>query len=149
VGQHKADEFGERFVECVSEYVERTGAIPLAQAAADSPPTATARARPVGLTPSPRATLEMFRQGASIEDIAYERQLSARTVEEHLVQAIENGEELDLDRLVSPEKRERIEAVMRKVGDAMLRPVIEQLGEGYSYGELSITRAALRRSSDT
>jgi ATP-dependent DNA helicase RecQ len=82
----------------------------------------------------------------SVSEIAVERELSDRTIEGHLVEAIEAGEDVELDRLVTPEKQAAIADIMREIGDATLRPVIEQLGDGYSYAELNLVRAALRRS---
>ncbi len=65
------------------------------------------------------------------------------TIEDHLAKAMEAGEPVALDRLVIPDKRRAIEAAIDEVGLARLKPIMERLGEGYTYAELRFVRAAL------
>lgn len=65
------------------------------------------------------------------------------TVEGHLADALEAGERLDISRLVSDERRALIEAVFASAEDGRLKPVMEQLGEGFTYAELRYVRAAM------
>src|SRR5439155_1816351 len=90
-----------------------------------------------------RETLDLFRSGQSLEEIAVARQLGLRTVEDHLVAAVESGAQVDVDRLVAPEKRRAIEAAIGRLGASPLRPIMDDLGEGYTYGEIKLVRAAL------
>ena len=56
------------------------------------------------------------------------------------------GGELDLDYLMPPPDRlVRIEAAFRQTGDQKLAPVLELLGEDYSYEELALARIGLRQ----
>jgi ATP-dependent DNA helicase RecQ len=61
------------------------------------------------------------------------------------VEALESGENLDVDRLVSADRRQRIAEVMRELGLPPLGEVMEQLGEGYDYNELRVVRALMAR----
>jgi ATP-dependent DNA helicase RecQ len=79
----------------------------------------------------------------SLADIAAARGLTLNTIEGHLVEAMESGEQLDIERLVDDDKRRAIEAVLTRLGSALLRPVREQLGESYSYSEIRFVRAWL------
>ena len=76
-----------------------------------------------------------------------DRGLTPSTVEGHLAEALEAGEPVDLGRLIADEKRHAIAEAMAELGSTVLRPIMDRLGEGYSYGELRLVRAALSRSS--
>jgi hypothetical protein len=56
------------------------------------------------------------------------------------------GEEVDLDPLVSPEKRRAIEAIIGEDGSSpLLRPIRDRLGDEYSYAEIRAVLAARDR----
>ena len=90
-------------------------------------------------------TVALFNEGHSPLAVAAKRQLGLQAVEEHHATAIEAGEPLDFRRLVSEQKRLAIEAAIAELGPAPLKPIMERLGEGYSYGELKWVRARLGR----
>jgi ATP-dependent DNA helicase RecQ len=92
-------------------------------------------------------TLDLFRSGQSPAEIATTRQLNLSTVEEHLASAVEAGAQIDFDRLVAPEKQRAIEAAISNVGAAFLRPIMDHLGDGYTYGEIKLVRAALHANT--
>ena len=97
------------------------------------------------ITPTVRATLELLAAGNSPAKIALERRLSLPTVERHLCDAIETGGLTDLDGLVPPAKRLAIESAIIARGPDFLKPILEQLGPGYTFGEIAFVRAALGR----
>jgi ATP-dependent DNA helicase RecQ len=78
------------------------------------------------------------------EEIAAERGISVVTIEDHLVEALESGEELDIERLVDPQRHEQIAGAIRRVGDSLLRPIMDELGGGYSWAEIKLVRASIR-----
>ncbi len=90
-----------------------------------------------------KATISLFNQGRTVADIASIRQLALTTVEGHLAEAIELGEQVPLARLVSEDKRRAIEKAMAELGTIPLKPIMERLRDGYTYGELRLVRAAL------
>lgn len=138
VGERKAADFGDTVLACIADYVRETGAEPVA------PPERTEKRRQPGeLSPTVRTTLELFNHGQSIAEIAAARGLAVSTLEGQLAEAMEAGERVDLDRLVPLEKQRAIEAAMAEVGSERLKPVMEVLGDGYSYAELRFVRAAL------
>jgi ATP-dependent DNA helicase RecQ len=141
VGDQKVADFGDAVLECVAEYARQTGALP-----AELPSPAPRRPRPGGPNSTMRKTVELFRAGRGVQEIAEERGLAVTTVEGHLVDALEGGEQLDLERLVSEERYRVIAAAIAEVGADLLRPIMDRLGDGYSYGELKLVRAALARS---
>ena len=96
------------------------------------------------LSATAERSLALFREGLSVEEIAEQRKLTSRTVEEHIAEAIEAGEGIDLDRLVLPERRASIETAIAEVGSELLRPIFERLGGACSYREISFVRAVAR-----
>ncbi|MBV9282205.1 MAG: RecQ family ATP-dependent DNA helicase, partial [Chloroflexi bacterium] len=142
VGERKALEYGEIFLAAVAAYMEETGAVP-----SSAPPSPAPRRRTPGeLGDTVRETLRLFRDGLDIGEIARMRGLTPATIEGHLADAIEAGEGVEIDRVIDTEKRRTIEAAMEALGSDYLKPVLERLGEGYTYGDLRLVRA-IRRTS--
>jgi ATP-dependent DNA helicase RecQ len=140
VGEGKATSFGALFLDEVSAYIRETGAQP--SAGFDRP---ASRLRTSGsLSLSVRTSLQMFQEGKDVDQIAQERGYVPSTIENHLTQAIEAGELLDLTRIVAPERLRTIEAAMLELGHEYLAPVRERLGEEFTYQELNLVRATLQ-----
>jgi ATP-dependent DNA helicase RecQ len=95
--------------------------------------------------PTRRLTLELYRQGLSIEEIARERNLTSGTVATHLAELIEAGEDVDIERLIPPERQKIIADAWQQVDGNTLRPVKDLLGEEYSYDEIRLVRAIMRQ----
>jgi len=91
-------------------------------------------------------TLALYQQGLNVEDIATERNLKPITIINHLTELAEAGEAVDLDRLVQPEHYEVIVDALQQIGNDLLRPVKDFLGDEYSYEEIRLVRATIRRA---
>lgn len=91
---------------------------------------------------SPRISLELFKEGKSIQKIAGERGLAPSTIESHLALFVARGE-LGLEGLVDPKKAGRIAQYFTEKGGSSLRDAREALGESYTYGELKMVFAFL------
>ena len=89
-------------------------------------------------------TRAMFEQGLSVDEIARRRNLAPGTILTHLSEALEAGEPLAIERLIAPERYEVIAEALRQIGDSLLRPVKEALGDNYSYDEIRLVRASMR-----
>jgi len=85
-------------------------------------------------------TLDLYRRGFSLEEIAAERNLAPGTVASHLVQLYDKGYEVDLEALVSPGDRLEIERAIARVGieNNSLKPVFEYLQGRYDYTKIRI-----------
>ena len=81
-----------------------------------------------------------------MEEIAMERNLKPITILNHLTELAEAGEAIDIDRLVQPEHYDVIVDALEQVGDDLLRPVKDFLGDEYSYEEIRLVRAAIRQA---
>ncbi len=146
VGEHKATAYGEEFLAAIDSYIRETGAKPALQG---TPGTGSRPRRSrADLGDSAHLTLELFRKGHDLAEIASLRDLKASTLTGHLVEAMEAGERLPIDRLVGDDKRRAIEEAMGRLGTMPLKPVLESLGEGYTYDELRFVRAALAWTED-
>ena len=90
-------------------------------------------------------SLDMFRAGLSIDEIAESRELARNTIETHLVRFIPTGE-VKLAEMVAAEKIEPIRSAISKFNDSgAVSPVKEFLGEDYSYGEIRAVLAEFLR----
>jgi ATP-dependent DNA helicase RecQ len=160
VGSRKLEVYGEPFMQAIRDYcIEHAMEMdrePPQKAASEKPKkesdssassagSAKSASTPSG--PSTRyVTLEMYRAGHSIEEIAAERQFKVGTVFNHLAELVEMGESVDVDALIRSDHYDAIVDALHQVGGDLLRPVKDVLGNDYSYEEIRLVRALLRRS---
>jgi ATP-dependent DNA helicase RecQ len=144
VGTAKARTFGTRFLDMVRRYaLNHELAAPTSVDHQRIPARDTRRGRPVAGS-SMRETLEMFQSGKTVADIARDRGLALSTIESHLAQALEAGEEIDVDRLLPSDRLHVINEVLRTAGDVTLTEIQNQLGEEFSFTEIRMARALSR-----
>ncbi|WP_143961704.1 helix-turn-helix domain-containing protein [Litoribacter populi] len=103
--------------------------------------------RPKGKKPlkgdSMRLSLQLYRVGKSIAEIATERGLVTGTIESHLISFIPTGE-VKLDEFVSQDKKESILAVIQEAKEELKSSEIREiLGEKYSFAEIRAVMASL------
>ena len=85
----------------------------------------------------------MFNKGLSLDRIAKERGLVESTIQRHLGFFIETGN-LDINRLLSPDKRKAIESALSQSSNNSLKTVKQGLGDRYSYGDIKLVLAHQR-----
>ncbi|MEW8211048.1 MAG: HRDC domain-containing protein [Candidatus Thiodiazotropha taylori] len=123
VGKRKLESYGAQFLDCINSH--------------SNPPDDQ------GDTIS--LTVDLLKEGCSVERIAQQRQLTLATVYSHLATAIEHrglplGEVLSL----SSEHLKSVRYAFETVGlDGRLKPVYEALEGSYDYGELRCIQASL------
>jgi ATP-dependent DNA helicase RecQ len=141
VGQEKLKRYGAIFTEVVQNYAKEHNL-----REKDVPVKRTARPqRSQRLGPTYRETEALVRQKMSIENMARMRGLAAGTIAAHIEKLVSNGEKLDIDYLrPSGEKFKTITAAFKKSGGTALSPVLEILGEPFSYAELKIARLFMK-----
>ena len=93
-----------------------------------------------------RISLQLYKEGVSIANIATQRGLAATTVESHLASFIPTGE-IDIKELVPEHKMPRIIAVIKEIGGAALGPIKSRLGEDCSFGEIRCVMNYLRQTT--
>jgi ATP-dependent DNA helicase RecQ len=102
--------------------------------------------KPPPAPPTRQQTLDLYRAGRSVEEIAQERNLKTSTIVNHLAELIDAGEDIDVEPLIQPGHHEVIAAALQQVEGVALKPVKELLGDEYSYEEIRLVKALLRRS---
>ena len=142
VGDAKLRDFSERFLEVINEYVEATGQ----PAAVNRVPVSAPKKRVRGISMSIRETKDLVAQGLSFEEVAEQRGNSETTIRSHLERFIQEGGQVDLGHLMPPEdRRTKIAAAFKEMGEARLTPVREFLGDDYTWGELAVVRMDRRQ----
>lgn len=143
VGDLKFDRYGADFLNEIRNYCVRNSLVSRIDLKSPKRERKPRTKRDVNGKDTYRTSLDMFRDGLSIPEIARERELSVTTIENHLARFITTGE-VRLDQFVSVEKVEPIREAIEKFSDsAALSPIKEYLGEEYSYGEIRAVMAAV------
>ena len=142
VGDAKLRDFSERFLEVINEYVEANGQ----PAAVNRVPVSAPKKRVRGISMSIRETKDLVAQGLSFEEVAEQRGISETTIRSHLERFIQEGGQVDLGHLMPPEDRRiKIAAAFKEMGEARLTPVREFLGDDYTWDELAVVRMDMRQ----
>jgi ATP-dependent DNA helicase RecQ len=153
VGAVKLERFGTDFLTLLAEHEAEHGR-PANLAPPPGPrgrsslrPTAAIPAVEQGLSETVQTTLELFRAGVPVNEIAVRREIRPTTVYGHLARCIESGE-LELTDVVKLD-RELIDAIELAFNslprDALyaLKPVYDQFDGHVDYGTLRCVRAAM------
>lgn len=152
VGSRKLEAYAAPFTQAIRNYCELHNLeVGLEPPQAEKEPKekepkkeAVAKAPP---GPSTRQqTLDLYRAGRSVEEIAQERNLKPSTIVSHLAEMIEAGEEVDVEALIQPGHYEAIAEAVQQVEGEALKPVKELLGDEYSYEEIRLVKALMRRT---
>ena len=146
VGSRKLQEFGEVFLQAIAEYMERHPRQTFSgESDQPSPPPTSPRKRQLGNTV--HETLRCFRLGDSVEHIAKQRGLVASTIYGHLEQAIQAGEPIDINQILTPDQQTQIAGAFAQTGLGNLTGAKELLGDLYNYGQLRLFRAVHEKKS--
>ena len=95
-----------------------------------------------------KQSLQLFQLGRSVPEIAESRGLSTGTIEGHLAHFIFSGE-LNINEMVNAEKFKIIAAAIEGNNNGMaISPIKQQLGENYSYGEITAVMNYLKRMKE-
>jgi len=143
VGDLKWQKYGRDFLAEIRKYCERNGL----SSRSELKQSSRARKRRTRKTDG-RSTfeisLDMFREGRTIDEIASHRDLTRNTVEGHLAMFIPLGK-IELEEVVPVAKIEPIREAVIKIGTATgVGPIKAELGENYSYGEIRAVIASIQ-----
>lgn len=149
VGDVKYERYGGDFLRAVVDYCRRNGLesrMSLKTAKRERPARTK---RDASGRDTYRVSLDMYRSGRSVADIARERGLTVSTVEGHLARYISTGE-VRLGDFVTPERAAAIREAIVKCGDTRaISPIKQLLGDEYSYGEIRAVLAAMGPASES
>ena len=148
VGRAKLEDLGGPFLASINAYLREHG-IPEADGRVDSRESGNDGS---DMEPAPRVVGQSFREtgriisgGATLEEAAATRGLSAQTILGHIERLVESGIPVEWAHLQPPpQRRAAIETVFEILGDNPLRPVFDELGGEYGYDEIRLVRLARR-----
>lgn len=137
-GPAKVLKYGSQFLDIIQKYCEENNLTSL-MTEKEKPKEKKAK-RQVGETY--RISLEMHKQGKTINEIAFSRNLAKTTIISHLERYIISGE-LNIDEFVSLENREKAAKMIQEKSE--LDSTYEMLSTFMNYTEVKIYMAWLRR----
>ncbi len=139
VGERKLADYGQSFIGLIAAWLE-THDRQVFEPLTNFTPPASKPPKPA-TNPTAQVTLELYRSGKSIPEIAAERGLVETTIEGHLATAIANGEALDPRAFYTEAEEAELRAALEGYTEESLKPVYEHLEGRISYGKLKIFRA--------
>ncbi|MDR1742369.1 MAG: helix-turn-helix domain-containing protein [Dysgonamonadaceae bacterium] len=142
IGDAKAALYGDEIIEKIRTYCEENIIVPpdmtLQTSKSKSSKSAAAK-QPKEDTRE--VTINLFKSGKTMPEIAIERGLALTTIEGHLSQLVAKGE-LDATKLIATEKLQEIVAYFKSTQDRTLSSAFAHFDGKYTYGELRIGYAS-------
>ncbi|MBK8466476.1 MAG: DNA helicase RecQ [Chloracidobacterium sp.] len=143
IGDLKFDKYGADLLRVIKEYCLKNSLVSRIDLKSPKSNCKQRTKRDVNGKDTFQISLEMYREGKSIAQIAAERGVQPSTVEGHLARFITTGQ-IRLDELVSFDKVEPIRNAIIKFNDTgALSPIKEFLGDQYTYGEIRAVMASM------
>jgi ATP-dependent DNA helicase RecQ len=133
VGENKLKKYGDAFLAEIADHIKGRPA-----QSPKLPRTMQSR-----LSATQQETLNLYRQGLTIQQIANTRNLSASTIITHIEKLILACEIDSIDEWVDAQKQQAIIKAISDVGADYLSPIKEKLGDDCMYNEIKLVRAAV------
>jgi ATP-dependent DNA helicase RecQ len=126
VGEKKLEAYAEHFIKVIQDNIVNNNT--------------------AGKSDTTEETLQLFRSGMSVNEIAHQRNLKSTTIYSHLAKSIEQGE-VELEKVVDLSSSE-IKVIenafsMYGGGEIKLKPVYDALEGAFEYHQLQCVRASL------
>ncbi len=140
VGAAKLEKYGDAFMTIIEMYKHAHPEEAKKRAVLQVPIKTQKKSKKMGQTIID--TLDLARQGLSLEAIARLRGLSEGTISQHIEKLFEAGlgKGLDVDQLLETSKRLQIEELFNQHGNKSMKSIIEASGNTVTYAELRIVR---------
>lgn len=143
IGAVKLEQYGERFLALINEYY--TG---ITQSTDDDPKKPAKISKPsISKKELLDKSYQLYIQGRTIKDIATDLDRSPSTIVGYLIESIESGRELDINKIISGELVKKIDKIIEKETFTRLAPIKESIGDAVSYEQLHLYRAWRARHS--
>lgn len=151
--QFKIEKYGNHFLEMIVAYCREHKLHSRIQLKI---PKKQRRERRERETDTKQQSFDLFKQGRSIQEIAEQRNFNPTTIEGHLAFYVEQGK-LSIDEVMDVSKIPAIQQCIEKsnstgaqnLSSLLLAPIKEQLGENYTYGEIRMAIAHLKKIRNT
>ncbi len=116
VGEVKLQKYGDEFLAVINQYVAEH---PPAKAGEEAVTATKPANKTADKTPSHLVTLQLHQQGITMADIAQQRELTATTVQSHLLRCADEGHTIDWDQLIPPEAEQLVLAKIKELGTSL------------------------------
>jgi len=130
VGEHKLKKYGLEFIQSIRAFLEDH---PDYQSEFDSDSQAVKKPAKKAVRDSHLETYTLYNNNLSLDDIAEKRELSTKTVEEHLILCAQQGLEVDFAKFIPNAYIALLEKAVAEAGRDRLKPIKELLPEEVSY----------------
>jgi len=145
VGQQKASDFGQTFVECITGYCRANDVVtdPIPETtqshSASDPPSAGAR-----------QSFRLFDEGCNVEQVADRLERAMSTAYQYLESYIHHRRITEVSRWIPQREFDQIEVIAHYAGTDRLKPIFEALHGKVGYEKIRVAVACLanRRSAD-
>ncbi len=92
-----------------------------------------------------RMTLEFYKEGLEIEEIAQKRGIFPSTIYSHLIKLYEDGEQIDLHKFISEKDLKAVEKAKKELGDPpALRPYFDHFEGEINYETIKVALSILK-----
>ncbi len=148
VGEYKLEKYGHYFIEVIQLYVEENHLlleeVRRVSTTQDEGPELTFCSLSDSINQPPSAskyskrdshkeTYKLYKEGATLSEIAKMRNLSEVTIENHLIRCFEEGMEVKCSAFIPEMYEEQIAVAIERLGTELLKPIKETLPEEVSY----------------
>lgn len=130
VGEHKLQKYGAPFIQLIIEFCEKH---PERQPVMDAVTEPVRKPAKKAVGDSHLETYKLHQEKLSVAEIAAKRELAESTVENHLIQCIQQGMEVDYGVLIPSGFIEDLEQAVAEAGRDKLKPIKELLPDDISY----------------
>ncbi|MDQ3535760.1 MAG: DNA helicase RecQ [Bacteroidota bacterium] len=138
MGEIKISKYGHTFLVYIQNYCKEnilTSKINLKPSERKSKSRSKSSSAVSASKDSKNESLDMFKSGLSIKEIANRRALTHQTIEGHLAHFVLH-KKINIEEIVSEEKFPKIKEAIMLHGDVALGPIKHELGNDFSYGEI-------------
>ncbi len=128
VGRAKLEKYGDAFIKVIQDFQKAKGAKKKKEAT------------------TYKETLELYKNGLSVEEIAQKRKLGLSTIMSHLAKLYVDGADIDLNPFISKEEVLQItEAQIKLEFPNTLKPYFDYFEEKIDYGKIRLALAILEK----
>lgn len=142
VGERKLEQYGQAFLMTIISYCEQND---IKIEINESISNQQQKVRNEEKEKSHHVTHSLLQQGLTISEIASNREVSVRTIENHLIKCADEGFSINWNQFIPDQYEQSIEKAVKEAGTRRLTPIKEQLPDEISF---FMIRAYLQREKE-
>ncbi len=138
MGKVRVEKYGEEILEIIKKYAEENKIESKEIRFINEEVTKQKKLK----TNTKQVSLELFKAGKSIDEIAKRRELVSSTIFGHLIHFISTGE-VEINDLITKEKYEELKEIMKKTTYETISELKEKLNHKFTYNELRLVKMGI------